>query len=390
MLFNMILPGAVETARLPKEYQEVEYIQSSGTQYIDTGFVPNNNTRVVMDLTVLNGTVSSFFGARKGGKDSSFTAFCLGTTSLRSDYGSSQLSLSISGIGSRVIVDADKNTFKYGSYSVTHSAATFNSTYSLYLLQNNYIGAADENSCMAATLYSVQIYDNGTLVRDLVPCYRKADSAKGLYDLISKAFYANAGTGAFAAGPDVNNSPSTGETVEFTYSGNYTDNRINGKGTVRLNTSGTLNVTGGTVTVAVYIQGAGGGAAVGTYGGTLYCASGGGGGYQTITETLSPGTYDIVIGSGGEKASGAWTSEQAAGKGGDTIAFGATSTGGNGGYSYKEVNIVGGTGGTPNGENGNTKSGSSPTIDGGSPNGGGVVNGAPENGGDGYVELTFR
>lgn len=190
-------------SKLPEGYTEVEYIQSSGTQYIDTGFVPNNNTRVVMDITVLNGTVSSFFGARKGSTDSSFTAFCLGTTSLRSDYGSSQKSLSISGVGSRVVVDANKNVFNYGSYSVTHSAATFNSTYPLYLLQNNYQGSADDNSCMAAILYSSQVYDNGTLVRDYVPCYRKSDGAIGLYDIVNDGFYGNAGTGTFIAGEKI-------------------------------------------------------------------------------------------------------------------------------------------------------------------------------------------
>lgn len=29
--------------RLPSEYQEVEYIESTGTQYIDTGLTPNGN-----------------------------------------------------------------------------------------------------------------------------------------------------------------------------------------------------------------------------------------------------------------------------------------------------------------------------------------------------------
>ena len=35
---------------LPSGYKRLEYIQSSGTQYIDTGFKHNQNTRVVMHV----------------------------------------------------------------------------------------------------------------------------------------------------------------------------------------------------------------------------------------------------------------------------------------------------------------------------------------------------
>jgi len=38
---------------LPSEYQQVEYLESTGTQYIDTGVQPNNNTKVevIFELT---------------------------------------------------------------------------------------------------------------------------------------------------------------------------------------------------------------------------------------------------------------------------------------------------------------------------------------------------
>ncbi len=39
-----------------------------------------------------------------------------------------------------------------------------------------------------ATLYSCQIYDNGTLIRDYVPCVRKADGVSGLFDKVNKTF----------------------------------------------------------------------------------------------------------------------------------------------------------------------------------------------------------
>jgi len=38
-------------------------------------------------------------------------------------------------------------------------------------------------------LFSFQVYDNGTLVRDLVPCIRDNDNEVGAYDLVNDVFY---------------------------------------------------------------------------------------------------------------------------------------------------------------------------------------------------------
>ena len=100
---------------------------------------------------------------------------------------------------------------------------------------------------------------------------------------------------------------------------------------------------------------------------------GGSGGRQTVTVVLTPGTYDIIIGSGGAAAIGAIGSGTAtASDGGDTSAFGYTATGGTGGKVSGEG--VDGANGSP---------------DGGSINGGMASMGSATNGGDGYVELIF-
>lgn len=43
----------------------------------------------------------------------------------------------------------------------------------------------------------------GETVCDLIPCYRKSDVEIGMYDLVSKTFLTNAGTGTFTKGADV-------------------------------------------------------------------------------------------------------------------------------------------------------------------------------------------
>ena len=52
------------------------------------------------------------------------------------------------------------------------------------------------------TLCSSQIYDNGTIVRNYIPCQTSSGEI-GLWDDVNEVFYGNAGTGTFTAGPVV-------------------------------------------------------------------------------------------------------------------------------------------------------------------------------------------
>lgn len=47
MYYSELVPKALNFARIPNMYQEIEYIESTGTQYIDTGIIPNNNTKII-------------------------------------------------------------------------------------------------------------------------------------------------------------------------------------------------------------------------------------------------------------------------------------------------------------------------------------------------------
>ena len=176
----------------------------------------------------------------------------------------------------------------------------------------------------------------------------------------------------------------------FTYTGGFTDNRdANGKGTIRLNTSGVLTISGkATVASVIKVVAGGGGASAWSFG-SHYGASGGGGGTQIVELGVLSGVYEIVIGSGGA-ANQDGAQGSAGGKGGDTTAFGVICSGGTGGIQVKTMEAAAGTGGSPNGGNGTTDFRSSViNISGGTPNGGGVVADVAQAGGDGYVELTF-
>jgi len=210
---NVIEPGkeVVETiveetveipnpGRLPEGYKEVEYIQSSGTQYIDTEFVPNQDTRVVIDVQATNTTTGVFFGGRGPGTDNSFTLFSI-SGGYRTDFGATGKTVSIAlDPTARRIIDKNKTITTVNGTTYTNESATFTAPTSMTVLAANTSGTISYQ--ISAKLYSCQIYDNGTLIRDFVPCINSAGEV-GLYDLVNSVFYGNSGSGVFVAGAEV-------------------------------------------------------------------------------------------------------------------------------------------------------------------------------------------
>lgn len=189
-----------ELRELPEGYTQVEYIESSGTQYVDTGFAPNNNTRIESDIVVTTGGTSFLFGARNNSSanatSNSFSMPQISGTSLRSDYGSVESSISISPV-QRLKIDKNKNVTTINGTTVTATTQTFSCTYNLVLLAVNTAGTISAK--ISAKLYACRIYDNGTLIRDYVPCTNQT-GVGGLYDLVENKFYPNNGTGEFITG----------------------------------------------------------------------------------------------------------------------------------------------------------------------------------------------
>ena len=185
----------------------VEYIQSSGTQYIDTGFKPNNNTRIVMEAELTDYSTNtygnSFFGVRADGSTNAFVVIC-GTSATATwtlMYGNNSGNLTLAAAGKHSI-DFNKNVCTVDGSSVTITASTFSSAYSCFLFTDSRLGAANTGNNARMKLYSCKIYDNGTLIRDYAPCL-DADGVACLYDKVSKGYVYNKGTGTFAAGEEL-------------------------------------------------------------------------------------------------------------------------------------------------------------------------------------------
>lgn len=194
---------SIDGSKLPSGYTSVEYIQSSGSQYIDTGFKPKYNSRVVMDISDLNSSPGFIFGVRDTQDSNSANQFNIyrnSSTTIRSDYFGTNKQINLSDTSGRTIVDKNGNTVTMFGTTIVNTAVTSGEcANSLYLFILNNTGA---NTMFPGSfkLYSCQIYDNDILVRDFVPCIRDSDSSCGLYDKVNNVFYSNSGTGKFIAG----------------------------------------------------------------------------------------------------------------------------------------------------------------------------------------------
>lgn len=210
-VYETLVPKTVSA--LPAEYQEVEYIESSGTQYIDTQVKPTTNMsskiKLSFDaLTGIEGSDSQVLGCRVGNVRCYFLYLEAGQYWGYGKGGYFYTNTPFPQINTiynveTILGSTNQNMIVDGVSIKTSSDSTDISTidYNLYLFAFNFGGPAQRFSSIK--LYYCEIYDNGTLVRNFIPCYRKSDDVIGLYDTVNGVFYTNAGTGTFTKGNDV-------------------------------------------------------------------------------------------------------------------------------------------------------------------------------------------
>lgn len=178
-----------------KPYTEIEYIETTKAQYIDTGFKPDSNTRIVADMALTATGTNYAFGARSSSSSRAFALTTNASEGWRLGYYST--------FGSDVDHDKNRHTIEInknvlgidGNVIVTATEREFDCAYSLCL------GAVKASTVYLGStrLYACKIYDNGTLVREYVPCINAKGEA-GMWDKVENQFYGNAGSGEFIVG----------------------------------------------------------------------------------------------------------------------------------------------------------------------------------------------
>ena len=190
------------------EYQEVEYIETTGTQYIDTKLSMPNGFHAAFEIEFLKGNTGVILGAEDDSSpyNRNYVAinqsgqweigmnnyFLSGTVKVNEKY-----SVDVSNIIGNTFFYVNGNNIYSNSENITGRTSK-----SLYLLSFN----SKYGSKLFAKLYNMKIYNDGgtnELLRDYIPCYRKEDNSIGMYDLANNIFYDASGTGTFGKGNDV-------------------------------------------------------------------------------------------------------------------------------------------------------------------------------------------
>lgn len=214
------------TRILPEGYTQLDYIESTGTQYIDTGRFSTPNTKFEMDYIStkqLGDTFQCLFGSQNGNYTRRFYIL-LGSAKnnvqLQFPHDNDHpLFMQNDGTftsiqkNTDVIVNAgEKNKIIFDNInrSVTIGQYTSVSTSTYEILPSNHnilILAKNDNTTPTSNfatgkLYRFKWYENNVSTMDFVPC-KNASNVVGLYDLVSQTFFGNAGTGDFVAGNEV-------------------------------------------------------------------------------------------------------------------------------------------------------------------------------------------
>lgn len=207
--------GGSGSSILPNEYKEVEFLQVDGSQYIITDYYPTRNTNIISRsynssnnayiYGVRNSDDTASFSFLQAGSSSSTLCNCrIGSGVVQYStivrYADSSLKSRPNSVGTNSIylkiVDVFSSTAEVDKYGDV-IPEEFTSALPLYIFNCN-INGAPSSSGLAGNLYRLTIKENDVIVRDFIPCYRKSDSKPGLYDIVNKQFYTNAGSGEFS------------------------------------------------------------------------------------------------------------------------------------------------------------------------------------------------
>lgn len=191
-------------------YIPIEYLESTGTQAIDTGVVFSHpNSKVIIKFQPISYENSCLSGAEKevNGSNSSWTFIATlknTETCIWHAQNTTQNSFCTAVNTSNTYVLEMSQTD--GVFTKTINGVSYSKNNIPYYTLNSFALFADNygngnyTQKAKARIYYTKIYENNTLVRDFIPVLDK-DGTPCMFDKVERKFYYNAGTGDFIAGP---------------------------------------------------------------------------------------------------------------------------------------------------------------------------------------------
>ena len=219
-----------ETLSIPDGYTELEYIESGGGPYIDTGYIHKFNTRIECKCYVSstpNGVgYAAVYGARQEPTYLAHVFFAQFASTWNPCYGCNNgeyryynSTFPTDQIVTVVTDNASASWYDSNGQLIdgwTNSSGGQVDGHCVMRLfgENNYNNY--DHATMIGKMYSVKIYEAATFKCYLIPCKRNSDNVLGMYDILRQTFYAGTSyNGDFIAGPVVPDEDKT--TYEYSY-----------------------------------------------------------------------------------------------------------------------------------------------------------------------------
>ena len=188
-------------------YTPIEYLESTGAQWIDTGILATTQTGIEIKFSssFVNAN-NALFGSREAYHNKAFSTWIYGAGGFRVDIGDNEfLTQSLQKNEIYTIKITNSGIFLNDSFmQVSNVSNGVYSSSTMFLFEINQNGIPVNFQAnpidLQKRIYSAKIYNNDTLVRDFIPVL-DGNGVPCMYDRVEKKYYYNAGTGDFVAGP---------------------------------------------------------------------------------------------------------------------------------------------------------------------------------------------
>lgn len=191
-------------SEIPAKYQRLEYVESTGTQYIDTGISGGTNAEYEIKFNPL--TLFKKYETYFGGDKTPPVPKIIYENGIEMQTVIGDHSVQLKG----VFPMNTAGVIKYTSDATADcNGTTFSSTrwvagagwgnLSVYVARSN----EETNLYATMRLYYLKMWTNGELVRDFIPVKNKTTSIVGLWDTVSRTFFTDGNGGNFLGGDQV-------------------------------------------------------------------------------------------------------------------------------------------------------------------------------------------
>ena len=200
---------------LPKEYIKLNYIEGTGTQWIDSKYLCADDytpNKVKCRFKMTNITSGSFIFGTNGHSTGVQNTLSLSIDISRGKFVFSRLGKTGSGLRFGTL-DMELHDFEYvfndGSYfdnvfidgsEQPASLTGVSSNKNMGLFGRLSEGTSISSNIAKCQMYGFELYGQTELHRKFVPAQRKSDGVIGMYDIVTNTFLTNSGTGEFIGG----------------------------------------------------------------------------------------------------------------------------------------------------------------------------------------------